>query len=247
LLRRIEFLPLFSVLIQDGKAFLTAHPERVTVSGQVEIVRSFSFKLNAELYGGNRFESRDFFCSQKASCDVAEADEIAILLHAFCKRVVLRDVRDYTRFVSTHESREVAAVDGISALTSNAHVSEVHALSFEEQERAILPSPKRKIVLATNIAETSLTIEGVKVVIDSGLTRRLQYDPASGMNRLITVAVSRAAGRIPEIDESVCRSAFRTPGCRAGSCSPSGWLRARTRRRTRRRRITPGRFRPFRR
>jgi len=48
-------------------------------------------------------------------------------------------------------------------------------------------------VLATNIAETSLTIEGVKVVIDSGLTRRLQYDPATGMNRLITVPVSRAA------------------------------------------------------
>src|SRR5512139_630704 len=66
-------------------------------------------------------------------------------------------------------------------------------LPFEEQERAILPSAKRKIVLATNIAETSLTIEGVKVVIDSGLTRRLQHDPATGMNRLVTVAVSKAA------------------------------------------------------
>jgi len=66
-------------------------------------------------------------------------------------------------------------------------------LPFEEQERAILPSGKRKIVLATNIAETSLTIEGVKVVIDSGLTRRLQHDPATGMNRLVTVAVSKAA------------------------------------------------------
>jgi ATP-dependent helicase HrpB len=67
-------------------------------------------------------------------------------------------------------------------------------LPFEEQERAILPSAGRKIVLATNIAETSLTIEGVKVVIDSGLTRRLQHDPATGMNRLVTVAVSKAAG-----------------------------------------------------
>jgi len=66
-------------------------------------------------------------------------------------------------------------------------------LPFEEQERAILPSPKRKIVLATNIAETSLTIEGVKGVIDSGLTRRLQHDPATGMNRLVTVAASKAA------------------------------------------------------
>ena len=82
-------------------------------------------------------------------------------------------------------------------------------LPFEEQERAILPSKKRKIVLATNIAETSLTIEGVKVVIDTGLTRRLQYDPATGMNRLITVPVSRAAaeqrkGRAGRMGPGVC-------------------------------------------
>ncbi len=82
-------------------------------------------------------------------------------------------------------------------------------LPFEEQERAILPSAKRKIVLATNIAETSLTIEGVKVVIDSGLTRRLQHDPATGMNRLVTVTVSRAAadqrkGRAGRLGPGVC-------------------------------------------
>jgi ATP-dependent helicase HrpB len=82
-------------------------------------------------------------------------------------------------------------------------------LPFEEQERAILPSAKRKIVLATNIAETSLTIEGVKVVIDSGLTRRLQHDPATGMNRLVTVSVSRAAadqrkGRAGRLGPGVC-------------------------------------------
>ena len=68
-------------------------------------------------------------------------------------------------------------------------------LPFEEQERAILPAQRRKIILATNIAETSLTIEGVRVVIDSGLTRRLQYDPATGMNRLVTVTVSQAQAR----------------------------------------------------
>ena len=68
-------------------------------------------------------------------------------------------------------------------------------LPFDQQERAILPAPERKIVLATNIAETSLTIEGVRVVIDSGLTRRLQYDPATGMNRLVTVTVSQAQAK----------------------------------------------------
>jgi ATP-dependent helicase HrpB len=82
-------------------------------------------------------------------------------------------------------------------------------LPFEEQERAILPGPVRKIVLATNIAETSLTIEGVRVVIDSGLTRRLQYDPATGLNRLITVTASKASaeqrkGRAGRLEPGIC-------------------------------------------
>ena len=83
-------------------------------------------------------------------------------------------------------------------------------LPFEEQERAIMPSKdKRKIVLATNIAETSLTIEGVRVVIDSGLTRMLRYDPATGMNRLVTTSVSRASaeqrkGRAGRLGPGVC-------------------------------------------
>jgi len=82
-------------------------------------------------------------------------------------------------------------------------------LPFDQQEQAILPAPERKIVLATNIAETSLTIEGVGVVIDSGLTRRLQYDPATGMNRLVTVTVSQAQakqrqGRAGRLGPGVC-------------------------------------------
>jgi ATP-dependent helicase HrpB len=83
-------------------------------------------------------------------------------------------------------------------------------LPFEEQERAILPSrERRKIVLATNIAETSLTIEGVHVVVDSGLTRRLRYDPSTGMNRLVTMPVSRASaeqrkGRAGRLGPGVC-------------------------------------------
>lgn len=82
-------------------------------------------------------------------------------------------------------------------------------LPFDDQEAAILPSQQRKIVLATNIAETSLTIEGVRLVIDSGLTRRLQYDPARGMNRLITVSVSRASaeqrkGRAGRLGPGIC-------------------------------------------
>ncbi|MBN2869892.1 MAG: ATP-dependent helicase HrpB, partial [Campylobacterales bacterium] len=66
-------------------------------------------------------------------------------------------------------------------------------LSKEEQHRAILPAPKRKIVLATNIAETSLTIEGIRIVIDTGLERVARFDPSSGMERLVTQKISRAS------------------------------------------------------
>ena len=67
------------------------------------------------------------------------------------------------------------------------------ALPYAEQRRAITPDPtRRKIVLATSIAETSLTISDVRVVIDSGLTRRARFDPASQMSRLMTERVSRA-------------------------------------------------------
>ncbi|MDP3853551.1 ATP-dependent helicase HrpB [Phenylobacterium sp.] len=69
------------------------------------------------------------------------------------------------------------------------------ALDAAEQDRAISPPPDgvRKVVLATSIAETSLTIQGVRVVIDSGVARVPRFDPSSGLTRLATVRVSRAA------------------------------------------------------
>src|SRR6266550_5424292 len=69
------------------------------------------------------------------------------------------------------------------------------ALDADTQDRAIAPAPpgRRKVVLATSIAETSLTIEGVRIVIDSGLARVPRYEPDVGLTRLETVRVSRAA------------------------------------------------------
>jgi ATP-dependent helicase HrpB len=85
------------------------------------------------------------------------------------------------------------------------------ALDRAEQDRAIAPSPpgKRKIVLATSIAETSLTIEGVRIVIDSGLARLPRYEPDRGLTRLETMRISRAAaaqrcGRAGRIEPGVC-------------------------------------------
>ncbi|MDG4869795.1 helicase-related protein, partial [Guyparkeria sp. 1SP6A2] len=71
-------------------------------------------------------------------------------------------------------------------------------LDLSAQRAAIEPAPagKRKVVLATNIAETSLTIDGVRVVVDAGLARVPRFDPASGMTRLDTQRISRAAGTL---------------------------------------------------
>lgn len=67
-------------------------------------------------------------------------------------------------------------------------------LTTDEQDRAIAPAPpgRRKIVLATSIAETSLTIEGIRIVVDSGFRRVPAYDPATGLTALVTQRVSRA-------------------------------------------------------
>lgn len=80
-----------------------------------------------------------------------------------------------------------------------------------EQDAAIQPSPpgRRKIVLATSIAQTSLTIEGVRIVIDSGLSRLPAYEPATGLTRLVTARVSRAAadqrrGRAGRTEPGIC-------------------------------------------
>lgn len=85
------------------------------------------------------------------------------------------------------------------------------SLDWAAQDRAIAPAPpgRRKVVLATSIAETSLTIEGVRVVIDSGLARVPRYEPDVGLTRLETVRVSRAAadqrrGRAGRTEPGVC-------------------------------------------
>ena len=82
-------------------------------------------------------------------------------------------------------------------------------LPFAEQERAIQPARERKVVLATNIAETSLTIEGVRVVVDGGWCRRLRFDPARGLDRLGTERVSAASaaqrtGRAGRLGPGIC-------------------------------------------
>ncbi len=65
------------------------------------------------------------------------------------------------------------------------------ALSAKEQDRVLRPGSERRVVLSTNIAETSLTVPGVTAVIDSGLCKQLRHDPASGLDRLETIRISK--------------------------------------------------------
>jgi ATP-dependent helicase HrpB len=92
------------------------------------------------------------------------------------------------------------------------------ALTGDEQDRAIAPAlpGRRKIVLATSIAETSITIEGVRMVVDSGLARVPRYEPDVGVTRLETVRVSRAAadqrrGRAGRTEPGVCYRLWDEP------------------------------------
>ena len=87
-------------------------------------------------------------------------------------------------------------------------------LSIEQQQQAIAPlsgkyANDQKVVLATNIAETSLTIEGIDIVVDSGLARESRFDPATGMSGLHTVKISRASSE---------QRAGRAGRLRAGKC-----------------------------
>jgi ATP-dependent helicase HrpB len=83
------------------------------------------------------------------------------------------------------------------------------ALSVEDQDLALAPSPpgRRRVVLATDIAETSLTVEGVRIVVDSGLARSPRFDTGTGMTRLTVVSISRDSA-----DQRAGRAGRTEPG-----------------------------------
>jgi ATP-dependent helicase HrpB len=83
------------------------------------------------------------------------------------------------------------------------------AMEFAAQRAALAPAKERKVVLATSIAETSLTLPDIRVVVDAGRARRARFDPNSGMSRLVTERVTKAEaeqrrGRAGRVAEGVC-------------------------------------------
>jgi ATP-dependent helicase HrpB len=90
----------------------------------------------------------------------------------------------------------------------------------EQQDRALQRLDRRKVVLATNVAETSVTVEGVTAVVDSGLARQMEFEPSVGMDRLRLVPISRASadqrsGRAGRTQPGVCIRLWDEPGHRA--------------------------------
>ena len=92
-------------------------------------------------------------------------------------------------------------------------------LPAEEQDLALLPQGRRKVVLATNVAETSVTVEGITAVVDTGLARMLVYDPQTGLDRLELTPISRAsadqrAGRAGRTQPGICLRLWSEAGHR---------------------------------
>lgn len=99
--------------------------------------------------------------------------------------------------------RTLSALDGSGVLVLPLHGE----LPLAEQDRALRPGETRRVVLATSIAETSLTVPGVRIVVDGGWRRAPRLDPATGLTRLTTVRISRAAA-----DQRAGRAGREAPG-----------------------------------
>jgi ATP-dependent helicase HrpB len=126
-----------------------------------------------------------------AARDVMEARDIPDALARAIKASLPEHPGDVLAFLpGMGEIRRVqAALDGCGALVLPLHAD----LPVAEQDRALRPADGRRIVLATSIAETSLTVPGVRIVVDGGWRRSPRVDPATGLTQRATVRISRAA------------------------------------------------------
>lgn len=105
-----------------------------------------------------------------------------------------------------------------SPLGKSADLLPLHGdLTADQQDRALAPSPRRRVIVATNIAETSLTIDGVTGVVDAGLARVARFDPARGVDQLDLEPVSRASA-----DQRAGRAGRTAPGVCVRLWTPAG-------------------------
>lgn len=133
-------------------------------------------------------------------------DQVSILTR---EAIAMPDPGNILIFLQgTHEIRRtIEVLENLSACRPYDIFPLYSALPPAEQERAIAPSAKPKIIVSTNVAETSLTIPGVRTVIDSGLARASAFDPHRGINTLLIRRISRAAA-----DQRAGRAGRTAPG-----------------------------------
>ncbi|MGB5101785.1 MAG: ATP-dependent helicase HrpB [Steroidobacteraceae bacterium] len=145
---------------------------------------------------GRMFDVQTTYLAGPAGGD-RRPHEIARQVAAAVVRAIAEQEGDVLAFLpGAGEIRRVAEVLATSLEPAAFAVLPLYGeLSAEAQDAALRPDPRgrRKVVVATNIAETSLTIEGVRIVVDAGLERRQRFDPASGMSRLETLRISRSS------------------------------------------------------
>lgn len=144
----------------------------------------------------------------------ARAEPLERLTARIVQRALLEAPGDVLVFLpGAAEIRRVrAALVAEGAVHSSVRVLPLYGdLAPAEQDAALAPAAagERKVILATNIAETSLTVEGIRIVVDSGLVRRAVFDPVTGMTRLETRRISRASaeqrqGRAGRVESGVC-------------------------------------------
>jgi ATP-dependent helicase HrpB len=157
------------------------------------VVRSDGRLFPVDVRYEARLDSRPLHkrCADGVRRAVREHEEGHIL-------VFLPGVREIER-----TRRELSGLTGVQVLPLHGR------LSSAEQDRAVQPGRDRTVILSTNVAETSLTIPGVRVVVDSGLARGLRFDARIGMDRLVLGPISRAsadqrAGRSGRLEKGVC-------------------------------------------
>jgi ATP-dependent helicase HrpB len=141
--------------------------------------------------------------------DRVEKRPLADLVSGGIERVLERASGDVLAFLpGVGEIRQTAAeVEPIARRNKLAVFPLYGELPPEQQDAVLAPSERRKLVLATNVAETSLTIPGITAVVDSGLARQMRFDPSVGLDRLVLSPISRASA-----DQRAGRAGRTAPG-----------------------------------
>ena len=198
----------------DAEAIATALGEHLDLGGgaedRVPVITSASREYPIDVRyappkppGGGKRRRSDFGVGMSA----LRRDDFARAVAAVVHRALDEEVGDILVFLpgvgEINAAAEQLEEDGVLAEVHRLHGS----LSLDEQDAALQPSMRRKVVLSTDIAETSLTVEGVRIVIDCGLARKPRFDTRTGMTRLQTITVSQASA-----DQRAGRAGRTEPG-----------------------------------